>query len=87
LEQYPCLRLSIDALETGGTAPAVLNAANEMAVNSFLNYEIKFTTIPKIIEAVVNNHKVTKNPVLEDYLESDRWARDFYKNEVVKYGI
>ncbi|MCP4727535.1 MAG: 1-deoxy-D-xylulose-5-phosphate reductoisomerase [bacterium] len=86
LDRYPCLRLSIEALEVSGTVPAVLNAANEMAVNSFLDYEIKFTDIPEIIEKIINKHNVIRNPVLEDYLEVDRWARDVYKNEVVKYG-
>ncbi len=86
LEQYPCLRLAIQALKVSGTAPAVLNAANEMAVNAFLRKEIKFTEIPVLIERTVKNHDVIDDPILEDYLEADRWARDYFKNEVVRNG-
>src|SRR5690606_16619355 len=54
LEKFPCLRLAYEALRKGGTAPAVLNAANEAAVALFLNERLRFVDIPRVIEAVLD---------------------------------
>jgi 1-deoxy-D-xylulose-5-phosphate reductoisomerase len=76
LEQFPCLRLAQEALRTGGTMTAVLNAANEIAVESFLSERIPFTGICKVVESTMEQHHPIPDPVLEDVLEADRWARD-----------
>jgi 1-deoxy-D-xylulose-5-phosphate reductoisomerase len=73
--KFPCLQLAYDALTRGGTCPAVLNAANEVAVESFLTEEIRFTDIAALNRKVLDAH--TPQPVrdLEGLLEADRWAR------------
>ena len=55
-ERFPCLALAYQALRTGGTAPAVLNAANEVAVDAFLNKKISFLDIPRLIKHVLEKH-------------------------------
>lgn len=72
---FPCLHLALDALNAGGTMPAVLNAANEVAVSLFLNKRIGFLDIPKIIQDVMETHTVNISPCLDDIIEVDRWAR------------
>ncbi len=72
---FKCLQLAYDALTTGGTMPAAMNAANEIAVAAFLKNEIGFTGIPDIIEKVMLAHKVNICPCLDDIIEVDRWAR------------
>jgi len=74
-DRFPCLRLAYDALKTGGTMPAVLNAANEIAVQAFLNNKIRLSDIPRIIESVMNEHESSPASSLEAVLESDVWAR------------
>ena len=75
--KYPCMELAYAAGRAGGTMTAVLNAANEQAVSLFLDEKICFLYIPKLIEAVCENHKAdnTANPALEDILTADQWAR------------
>ena len=68
LDLFPCLQYAYDALEGGGTMPAVLNAANEVVVASFLNREIRFLDIPKIIHMVMEKHICINRPTLEDIL-------------------
>lgn len=72
---FPCLTLAIQSSTIGGTMPAVLNAANEMVVNMFLQKRIMFKDIPKLIENVMNSHNVLYDPTLEDILQSDMWSR------------
>lgn len=72
---FPSLTLAIQSSTIGGTMPAVLNAANEMVVNMFLQKRIMFKDIPKLIENVMNSHNVLYNPTLEDILQSDMWSR------------
>lgn len=72
---FRCLQLAFDALTIGGTMPAAMNAANEIAVAAFLNNNIAFTAIPKTIETVMQNHNVNISPCLDDIIEVDRWAR------------
>lgn len=74
-KRFPCLHLAHLALEQGGTMTAVLNAANEVAVESFLNDKISFTSIPRVVESVMTRHSPQSNPNLEDVCEADRWAR------------
>ncbi len=75
LEKFPCLALAYEACETGKTLPAALNAANEAAVNAFLNRRISFTQIYEIIGEVTGSHRVVTNPTLSDIIEADLWAR------------
>lgn len=75
LDKFPCLAYGYEAGRKGGTLPAVVNAANEIAVKRFLNKEIKFTDIPKIIKHVMDSHQIIDNPTLEEILEADAWAR------------
>ncbi len=76
LERFPCLSLAYDALRAGGTMPAVLNAANEVAVRAFLDDRIKLPDIARIIEAVMHSHTVTAVGDLEAIIETDRNARE-----------
>ena len=72
---FPCLNLAFEAGRTGGTMPAVLNAANEVAVELFLQDRIGFLDIPRIIEATMRAHDLERQPNLSILLEVDRWAR------------
>ncbi|MBI4620391.1 MAG: 1-deoxy-D-xylulose-5-phosphate reductoisomerase [Desulfobacterales bacterium] len=74
-KRFPALRLAYRAVEEGGTMPAVLNAANEIAVEAFLNNKIGFTGIPNIIEQTMNSYKVKEINTIQDALEADSWAR------------
>jgi 1-deoxy-D-xylulose-5-phosphate reductoisomerase len=73
--RFPCLGLASRALEAGGTAPAVLNAANEEAVAAFLDGRIPFPGIPESITEVLESHPATPVSRLEDVLAADAWAR------------
>ncbi len=78
-EKFPCLKLAFEALKKGETMPAVLNAANEVAVNAFLNREISFNEIPEIIKKTMKSHKVSLIREISDVLKADRWAREYAK--------
>jgi 1-deoxy-D-xylulose-5-phosphate reductoisomerase len=75
IKKFPCLDIACRAGICGGTAPAVLNAADEIAVNAFIQKKIRFIDIPHIIEKVLNFHKVIYSPSLENILRADLWAR------------
>jgi 1-deoxy-D-xylulose-5-phosphate reductoisomerase len=75
-ENFPCLSYAYEAMRAGGTAPCVLNASNEVAVNAFLQKKISFNDISTVIRRTVDDHGVTPAGVLEDVLDADRWARD-----------
>lgn len=83
--KFPCIKLAYQALEIGGTMPAVLNGANEIAVNAFLNSQISLSTIPLVIQYTMKEHKPKYNLNISDVLDADCWARekalDFYKNK------
>ncbi|OCL27123.1 1-deoxy-D-xylulose-5-phosphate reductoisomerase [Orenia metallireducens] len=72
---FPCLEYAYEAGRRGGTMPAVLNAANEIAVSKFLEGKIKFIDIPKLIKKVMSAHTVVDNPTLDQIIEADTWAR------------
>ena len=73
--KFPCIKLAYQALDIGGTMTAVLNGANEIAVNAFLNKKINITDIPLIIQNIMKDHKTMPNPSINDILEADYWAR------------
>lgn len=75
METFPCLDLAYRAARIGGTMPAVLNAANEMAVEAFLSGRLGFTDIPKIIGQVMDAHEVLPADAVERVRAADRWAR------------
>jgi 1-deoxy-D-xylulose-5-phosphate reductoisomerase len=74
-EKYPSISFAYEALKTGGTLPAVMNAANEIAVNRFQKGEISFTSIWKIIEKTMSLHKSLDRPPLDAILNADKEAR------------
>jgi 1-deoxy-D-xylulose-5-phosphate reductoisomerase len=75
LEKFPCLGLAFEACRRDGTLPAVLNAANEIAVSNFLEERTAFTAIPRIVEQTMAAHVPVEHPGLGDILAADRWAR------------
>ncbi|NLM50051.1 MAG: 1-deoxy-D-xylulose-5-phosphate reductoisomerase [Clostridiaceae bacterium] len=83
-ETFPCLSLAISAYKTGGSMPAVLNGANEEAVLAFLEGKCKFLDIPRLVQCAMQNHKVVVNPALEDIIDSDMFARECVRKELVK---
>ena len=74
--KFPCAKLAYDALQEGGGLPTTLNAANEIAVQAFLDKEIAFLDIPKIIEETMHAYIPKNLCSVEDALETDRWARE-----------
>jgi len=74
-EKFPCLQLAYDALAGGAGLPATLNAANEVAVHAFLNNQIAFLDIPKVIEETMTAYCPTPLSTIEDVLDVDQWAR------------
>ena len=74
-ERYPCFNLAVEAGQWGGTFPAVLSAADEVAVDMFLKRSIGFMDIYRTIQAVLEDHSPSQADSLEDILEADRWAR------------
>jgi len=76
LDRFPCLGLAYRALEAGGSAPTVLNAANEVAVEAFLGGRLGFTAIPQVIGGVLDRHTVEEVTSLDVVRRADRWARE-----------
>jgi 1-deoxy-D-xylulose-5-phosphate reductoisomerase len=76
LLRFPSLRLAREAAEAGGTAPAVLNAANEVAVAAFLDRRLNFTDMARVIDSVLQRHDVSRVTSLEGVLAADAWGRE-----------
>lgn len=76
-ETFECLSLAYKAIKAGGTMPAVLNAANEIAVAAFLKGSIGFMDIPRIIKNTMENHKVIHNYSIDELLAADSWGRSY----------
>jgi 1-deoxy-D-xylulose-5-phosphate reductoisomerase len=74
-ERFPALELARRAGEVGGTLPAVLNAANEVAVEAFVNLKINFPQITETVRRTMDAHQIVSHPTLEQILEADAWAR------------
>jgi 1-deoxy-D-xylulose-5-phosphate reductoisomerase len=76
-ERFPCLQLAIDAMRAGGTTPTILNAANEVAVDAFLQARLCFTAIPKLVEMTLSHVSGRQATCLNVILEDDKQAREF----------
>ena len=76
LDRFPCLRLAIEAGKKGGTYPAVLSAADEIAVELFLTKQIGFQDIADLVARTLDRHESVNNPSLEDILAADSWTRE-----------
>ena len=87
ISKFRALRIAFDVARTGGTAPAVFNAVNEVAVNAFLKKKIKFTDITDTIEKVVETFEVDSDPELEDILNADKLAREMAIKIVEKLHV
>lgn len=85
-QRFPCLSLATSVAGLGGSAPAVLNAANEVAVSAFLERRLAFTDIPRTIETVLAQHSVGSVRTLEDVLEADQWSRRQAQAVVARLG-
>ena len=83
LEKFKCLKLAFRAIETGHSAQVVLNAANEVAVKKFLDKEITYTEIPRMIEKALDNHKVIPLTSVEEILALDKKVRDELMEEYI----
>ena len=81
IERFPCLGLAYQAIERGGNVPAIMNAANEVAVQAFLDGKIKFTHIANIIERAMNTFSYVQKPSLEDYFLTDAEVRQSLEQE------
>jgi 1-deoxy-D-xylulose-5-phosphate reductoisomerase len=77
--RFPCLGLAREASRKGSTWPTVLNAADEVAVYAFLNGQVPFTAIPRVVEKTLSKHKGSARMSLDSILEADRWARETAK--------
>ena len=75
--KFPCLKLALDAGKSGGVYPAVLCAADEIAVELFLDRKICFTDIAKIVQMTLEQHQNIAHPSLEEILSADAWAREY----------
>ncbi len=87
LHRFPCLKLAFDACDEGGTMPAVLNAANEIAVEAFLDGQIPFKGIAEIIDATMHVHNLEKMTDLETVMAADTWARRTAQSKVAAFPM
>jgi 1-deoxy-D-xylulose-5-phosphate reductoisomerase len=76
LVRFPCLGMAYAAASSLGTAPAAMNAVNEVAVEAFLNRRVRFCDIPRVVETVMSRHRNISCCVLDDVYAADQWARD-----------
>ena len=75
MKKYPCLELAYNSIEIGKSAPTILNAANEIAVDSFLNKKIKFLSISKVVEKTLNRSSISSINSIKDVIEIDNESR------------
>ena len=76
VERFPCLRLALEAAQRGGSACVVLNGANEVAVQAYLDGQIAFGEIPRVIDETLEQHTTRPHPTLDEILDVDAWSRD-----------
>ena len=87
LERFPCLAYAFDALQAGGSMPAVLSAANEVAVKYFLEEKIGYADIARVIRATMDAHAPSKITTVEDALKADLWARKEAEKFIAECGV
>ena len=87
MKKFPCLSLAYQAARLGGTHTAVLTAANDIAVEAFLQNELSFYGVPNVIESTLSKHVSKQHPSVEEILEVDLWARSTAKRLIAKYSI
>jgi len=85
--RFPCLALAEAAARTGGTAPAILNAANEVAVNAFLEHGLRFTQISAVIEHALASVQVSADIGLAAALDADRRARECAEHYIAALSV
>jgi len=81
--KFPGLTLGFKAIKAGGTMPAVMHGADDVAVEAFIDKEIKFTDIAKIVDLTMNSYQTVQNPNLEEILKADQWGRS-YAGKLIK---
>ena len=86
LEEFPCLRLALEAAAAGGTACVVLNGANDVAVAAYLEGELPFGEIPRVIADTLAPHAAIAQPSLEEILAADRWARHTAQELILQWS-
>jgi 1-deoxy-D-xylulose-5-phosphate reductoisomerase len=74
-KRFPCLKIAQAIASEESTLASVLNAANEVIVEAFLNHKLRFKDIPDHLQRVLDKHKAVAKPTLDDILEADQWAR------------
>lgn len=82
MERFPLLRLAFEAMRIGGTAPCILNAANEIANDDFLHGKIGFMDMPCVVEKALSRIEVRQNPSLADLFDTDRETREFCQSAI-----
>jgi 1-deoxy-D-xylulose-5-phosphate reductoisomerase len=87
MEKFPNLRLAYEAGRAGGTLPAVLNAANEVAVGAFLENSLRFTDMADVVKEVLSCHQRKESPGLGEIIEADLWARDIAKKTIERMRV
>jgi len=87
IKKFPCLGLAYAAGICGGTAPVVLNAADEISVSAFMENKIRFIDLPKIMEQILVLHNSINNPSLDDILQADLWARRETKKIIERIAL
>ncbi|MGZ6248682.1 MAG: 1-deoxy-D-xylulose-5-phosphate reductoisomerase [Syntrophales bacterium] len=87
MDKFPNLRLAYEAGKAGGTMPAVLNAANEVAVEAFLENSLRFTDIADVVKEALSCHQRKVSPGLGEVMEADLWARDIAKKTIERMRV
>ena len=83
MKKFSCIKLAYDAIKKGGSFPVVLNVANDLAVELFLNKKIKFNQIPEIIKDAMDNHNKINMPTLSDILSLTKLTETYINNKFI----
>jgi len=87
MERFPAIKYAYDTARKGGTAGAVLNAANEAAVDAFVGGRISFGEISRVVGLTIDAHEVQVTPSLDDLLAADQWARGAVRARIASAGM
>ncbi len=86
VKKFPCIRLAYEALEKGGTAPVVLNIANDIVVAAFLNEHITFIDIPILIEDAISQHEWCDSPDIETIFNISKWTTQYIQDQIAAFA-